>query len=74
VQVGAFQSQENAQNFRARLAARYGTVSVAQFDGPNGMFYRVRVGRLPTEAAAQQLADQLRASEQLTTFVVRLDD
>jgi len=74
VQVGAFQSQENAQNFRARLTARYGTVSVAQFDGPNGMFYRVRVGRLPTEAAAQQLADQLRANEQLTTFVVRLDD
>jgi rare lipoprotein A len=74
VQVGAFQSQDNAQNFRARLTARYGTVSVAQFDGPNGMFYRVRVGRLPTEAAAQQLADQLRANEQLTTFVVRLDD
>jgi rare lipoprotein A len=74
VQVGAFQSQDNAQNFRERLAARYGTVSVAQFDSPNGMFYRVRVGRLPTEAAAQQLADQLRANEQLTTFVVRLDD
>jgi rare lipoprotein A len=74
VQVGAFQSQDNAQSFRSRLAARYGTVSVAQFDGPNGMFYRVRVGRLPTEAAAQQLADQLRANEQLTTFVVRLDD
>ena len=74
VQVGAFQSQENAQNFRTRLTARYGTVSVAQFDGPNGMFYRVRVGRLPTEAGAQQLADQLRANEQLTTFVVRLDD
>jgi rare lipoprotein A len=74
VQVGAFQSQDNAQNFRARMAATYGTVSVAQFDGPKGLFYRVRVGRLPTEAAAQQLADQLHANEQLTTFVVRLDD
>jgi hypothetical protein len=29
---------------------------------------------LATENAAQQLADQLRSSEQLTTFVVRLDD
>jgi hypothetical protein len=38
------------------------------------MFYRVRVGRLPTQTAAQQLADQLHANDQLTTFVVRLDD
>jgi len=34
----------------------------------------VRVGRLPTEDAARQLAGQLHAGEQLTTFVVRLDD
>jgi rare lipoprotein A len=74
VQVGAFQSQDNADRFRAQLAARYGTVSIAQYDSPNGMFYRVRVGRLPTQTAAQQLADQLHANDQLTTFVVRLDD
>ena len=74
VQVGAFQSQDNAERFRAQLAARYGTVSIAQYDSPTGLFYRVRVGRLPTEAAAQQLADQLHANDQLTTFVVRLDD
>ena len=74
VQVGAFQSQDNAERFRAQLAARYGTVSIAQYDSPTGMFYRVRVGRLPTQAAAQQLAEQLRANDQLTTFVVRLDD
>ncbi len=74
VQVGAFQSQDNAERFRVQLAARYSPVSIAAFDSPNGMFYRVRVGRVPTENAAQQLADQLRSSEQLTTFVVRLDD
>jgi rare lipoprotein A len=74
VQVGAFQSQDNAERFQAQLAARYGTVSIAQYDSPNGLFYRVRVGRLPTQAAAQQLADQLHANDQLTTFVVRLDD
>ena len=74
VQVGAFQSQDNADRFRAQLAARYSPVSVAMFDSPNGIFYRVRVGRLPSEDAAQHLADQLRSSEQLTTFVVRLDD
>jgi peptidoglycan lytic transglycosylase len=74
VQVGAFQSQDNAERFRAQLAARYGSVSVAQYDSPNGMFYRVRVGRVPTQAAAQQLAEQLHVNDQLTTFVVRLDD
>ncbi len=74
VQVGAFQSQDNAERFRAQLAARYPSVSVARYDSPNGLFYRVRVGRVPTEVAAQQLAGQLHASEQLTTFVVRLDD
>ena len=74
VQVGAFQSQDNAERFRAQLAARYPNVSIALYDSPNGLFYRVRVGRLPSEDAARQLAGQLRASEQLTTFVVRLDD
>lgn len=74
VQVGAFQSQDNAERFRAQLATRYPNVSIAHYDSPNGPFYRVRVGRLPTEAAAQQLAGQLHASEQLTTFVVRLDE
>jgi rare lipoprotein A len=74
VQVGAFQQQDNAQRLQARLSASYSPVNIVLYDSPNGLFYRVRVGRLPTEAAARQLADQLRANEQLTTFVVRLDD
>ncbi len=74
VQVGAFQSQDNAEKFRAQLAARYSSVSIATYDSPNGMFYRVRVGRVPSENAAQQLADQLHSGGQMTTFVVRLDD
>jgi rare lipoprotein A len=74
VQVGAFQSQDNAERFRAQLAARYAAVSIATYDSPNGLFYRVRVGRLPSVNSAQQLADQLHSAEQLTTFVVRLDE
>jgi rare lipoprotein A len=74
VQVGAFQVQENAERLKSQLAARYSPVSVATYDSPNGMFYRVRVGRLASEEAAQQLADRLKADEQLTTFVVRLDE
>jgi len=74
VQVGAFQVQDNAEKLRGQLGMRYAPVSIALYDSPNGLFYRVRVGRLPTEAGAQQLAEQLRSGEQLTTFVVRLDD
>jgi len=58
----------------AQLAARYSPVTIMVYDSPSGIFYRVRVGRLPTEDAARQLADQLRANEQFTTFVVRLDN
>jgi peptidoglycan lytic transglycosylase len=74
VQVGAFANQDNANRLRDRLAVRYSSVSIAIYDSPNGIFYRVRVGRLPTEAAARQLADQLHDNEQFTTFVVRLDN
>jgi rare lipoprotein A len=74
VQVGAFSVQENADRLRARLAERYPSVTVVPVDLPNGRFYRVRVGRVPTEAAAHTLSDQLRAAEQFLTFVVRLDE
>jgi len=74
VQVGAFANQDNAARLRAQLATRYSPVSIALYDSPNGIFYRVRVGRLPSEDAARQLAGQLRSDEQLNTFVVRLDD
>jgi rare lipoprotein A len=74
VQVGAFKTQENAEGLRAQLAERYSPVMTVPVAVANGRFYRVRVGRFPSEAAARMLADQLRASEQLITFVVRLDN
>lgn len=73
VQVGAFQAQDNADRLRTKLAERYSPVTTAPFNLPTGRFFRVRVGRLPSQAAAQALADQLRAAGQLVTFVVRLD-
>src|ERR1700722_13519843 len=73
VQVGAFSVEANAEKLRAQLSARYSQVSIALYNSPNGNFYRVRVGRVPTEEAAGQLAVQLQA-EQFTTFVVRLDN
>jgi len=74
VQIGAFKVQENAERLKAQMEATYPPVSIATYDSPNGTFYRVRVGRLPSEAAAQELADKVHNDEQLTTFVVRLDD
>jgi rare lipoprotein A len=74
VQVGAFLSQDHAQHFRDQLSARYSPVSIVNYDSPNGLFYRVRVGKFPTQAAAQQLAADLHETQQLTTFVVRLDE
>ncbi|HEY6465856.1 MAG TPA: septal ring lytic transglycosylase RlpA family protein [Candidatus Acidoferrales bacterium] len=74
VQVGAFLVKDNADKFRDRLAARYPSVSVVPYDSPDGTYYRVRVGRVSTEDEAQQLATQLQANDQLTTFVVRLDN
>jgi rare lipoprotein A len=74
VQVGAFLISENADRLKSQLASRYPPVSSVVYDSPNGRFYRVRVGRFATEAAAQELADRLHASEGYTTFVVRLDE
>jgi rare lipoprotein A len=74
VQVGAFQLQNNAERLKEQLEPRYSPVSVVTLASPNGQFYRVRVGRLPSELAARQLADQLHSVERLVTFVVRLDE
>jgi len=74
VQVGAFRGQENAQRLKVEMESRNLPVSIVTYDSPSGLFYRVRVGRAPTEADANQLAGQLRSTGQLTTFVVRLDE
>jgi len=74
VQIGAFKVRENAERLKAQMEETYPPVTIATYDSPNGTFYRVRVGRLPSEAAAQNLADKLHDAEQMTTFVVRLDD
>jgi rare lipoprotein A len=73
VQVGAFQQRRNAERLRTQLMARY-PVFLQNFDAPAGHFYRVRVGRLPNERAAQQLAAQLARERASETFVVKLDD
>jgi len=74
VQVGAFTQRANAERLQEQLMARYGPVFIQDYDAPTGYFYRVRVGRVPTEQGAEQLAAQLRSQQRLSTFVVRLDE
>ncbi len=74
VQVGAFLVEANAEKLKSQLSETYSPISIVTYDSPNGLFYRVRVGRLPSEEAASQLASQLHSAQQLTTYVVRLDE
>lgn len=74
VQVGAFRDRGNAEKLRDRLNASYTPVFIQQYDAPDGTFYRVRVGKISGEGAAQDFAEQLRAKEGFTPMVLRLDE
>lgn len=74
VQVGAFLVEENALRLQARLTQRYGDVFVQAFQAPDGVYYRVRVGRKATLDEALALADQLREQPEIAVaLVVRLN-
>ena len=73
VQVGAFRDAGNAQRLRDRLSASYSPIFIQQYDSPDGLFYRVRVGKVTGEDAARDFGEQLRQREGFTPFVVRLD-
>jgi rare lipoprotein A len=74
VQVGAFRERANAERLRDRLSAAYSPIFIQQYDSPEGIFYRVRVGKISGEDAAHQFGEQLRGREGFTTFVTRLDE
>ena len=74
VQVGAFRDRGNAERLREKLNAAYSPIYIQTYDGPDGVFYRVRVGKISGEDAARQYATQLKTHDGFTTFVVRLDE
>jgi rare lipoprotein A len=73
VQVGAFRDHGNAERLRDRLNASYSPIFIQQYDSPDGLLYRVRVGKIAGEDAARQFSEQLRTREGFTPFVTRLD-
>jgi rare lipoprotein A len=74
VQVGAFRDRANADRLRDRLSVSYSPIFVQQYDSPDGLFYRVRVGKISGEEEARQFGEQLRNREGFTPFVTRLDE
>ncbi len=74
VQVGAFRDRANAERLRDRLSASYSPILIQQYDFPDGVYYRVRVGKVSGEEEARQFGEQLRAREGFTPFVIRLDE
>lgn len=74
VQVGAFRERANAEHLRDRLGANYSPIFIQQYDSPDGVFYRVRVGKISGEEAARQFGEQLHGREGFTPFVTRLDE
>ena len=74
VQAGAFRDRVNAERLHDRLSASYSPIFIQQYDSPDGVFYRVRVGRISGEDAAHQFGEQLRDREGFTPFVTRLDE
>lgn len=73
VQIGAFQQRESAERLRDQLLPSY-PVALQEYDNAVGHFYRLRVGREPSQEAAQKLAATLASQEKVESFVVRLDD
>jgi rare lipoprotein A len=73
VQVGAFRDHGNAERLRDRLNASYSPIFIQQYDSPDGLLYRVRVGKITGEEATRQFSEQLRSREGFTAFVTRLD-
>ena len=74
VQIGAFRDRNNADRLRDRLSASYSPIFIQQYDSTDGAFYRVRVGKISGEQAAQEFADKLRDTEGFTTLIFRLDE
>ena len=74
VQVGAFKERGNAERLKERLSLSYSPILIQQAVLDEGIFYRVRVGRVSGESDAQKLRDVLHDREGFSPMVLRLDE
>jgi len=71
VQIGAFQSEDEARKLKEKLQDRYHTAKVVQFTGPTGEWVRIR-----PEGDDKQMAQEVAAKTHVKeggVFLVRLD-
>jgi rare lipoprotein A len=74
VQIGSFRDRRNAEMLAKSVERKFNPVSMQRVEQPNGVFYRLIVGREPTEFDASELARRLVGEGfALKTFVVRVD-
>ena len=72
VQVGAFQSEKDAQKLKSQLMRRYTTAKVIEFPGPTGHWVRINPAH-PDKRAATEVADGIHASGGAEPFLIRTD-
>jgi len=71
VQIGAFQSEDEARKLKEKLQDRYHTAKVVQFTGPTGEWVRIRPEG-DDKQKAQEVAAKTHVKEG-AVFLVRLD-
>ncbi|HZD33435.1 MAG TPA: septal ring lytic transglycosylase RlpA family protein [Candidatus Angelobacter sp.] len=71
VQIGAFQSEDEARKLKEKLQDRYQTAKVVQFTGPTGEWVRIRPAG-DNKEKAQEVAAKTKVKEG-GVFLVRLD-
>ena len=71
VQIGAFQSEDEARKLKEKLQDRYETAKVIQFSGPTGEWVRLRPAG-DDKRIAQEVASKTHVKEG-GVFLVRLD-
>ena len=74
VQVGAFHDRKRAEVLRDRLLTDYSPIFIRRHDSGESVYYRVFVGKIPTEESAQEFGERLRDREGFTPMVIRMDE
>ncbi len=74
VQVGSFRDQANAERLRDRLSPSYSPIFIKHYGATGGAFYRVHVGKVSGEEAAEKFGQELRSREGVVPMVIRLDE
>ena len=68
-QVGAFRNKDNAEKLRAKLDRNYQNAHITTYDSPEGVYYRVRVGRFTTLDQARR-GEEILIREGFDPFIV----